>query len=146
MSIINVTAADCQVYLEVKDYLPLPIRIQGFAEGSAITTSPRVVTVSRRGVDGRAAFGVVKKMIETTMSLEANCPSANTLRDIANSMDENNTPYDMILTVKVPAEHLIYTFTNGSLSDGGYMPDVKETLQPRDWKFSFAKMNFVKVD
>lgn len=133
----HITAADANIFLTCETLYPSGIRIQNFSADLAVGTDDVTFAETRMGVDGHLAAGYTPNPVNVNISLEANSPSRSQLEHIAQASNLNKTVYECDLLVSIPATGETYTFSKGYMTSGHIMPDVKKTLDPTQWKFTF---------
>ena len=84
--------------------------------------------------------GVVKNIQPVSIVLEANSPSLEVFETIRDAMSANCKPYELTLTVFVPALEKTIVFRRGALKNGPNLPSVQKTLQPTTWTMEFQEV------
>ena len=95
------------------------------------------------GVDGGMAAGFVPNPWNVTISLEASSPSFKVMQTLAQVMVTNKCTYEVSLIITVPALNQVHVYRKGVLLTGKGLPGIRKTLEPTQWKFTFAKYNQV---
>jgi hypothetical protein len=98
---------------------------------------------ARMGVDGGMAAGFVPNPWNVTISLEASSPSLKVMQTLAQAMVTNKCTYEVSLIITVPALNQVHAYRKGVLLTGKDLPGIRKTLEPTQWKFTFAKYNQV---
>ena len=98
---------------------------------------------ARMGVDGDMAAGFVPNPWNVTISLEASSPSLKVMQTLAQAMVTNKCTYEVSLVITVPALNQVHAYRKGVLLTGKDLPGIRKTLEPTQWKFTFAKYNQV---
>ena len=61
--------------------------------------------------------------------------------EYAQAMVTNRRTYEIGLTITVPSLKQVHFFKQGVLLNGKDLPGLRKTLEPTQWKFTFAKYN-----
>lgn len=136
----NITSANASIFLTCEDLYPAGFRVQNFTADLALSTDDATLAEVRMGVDGHLAAGFTPAPLTVTIGLEANSPSRTKFENIASASRLNMKTYECDLLVSIPGIGKTYNFKNGYMTSGHLMPDVKKTLDPTQWKFTFESM------
>lgn len=136
----DVTSANVQIILACEDLYTSGVKLEGFSADSVMTADGVDQSENRRGVDGRMVSGVVKNIQPVSIVLEANSPSLEVFETIRDAMSANCKPYELTLTVFVPALEKTIVFRRGALKNGPNLPSVQKTLQPTTWTMEFQEV------
>jgi hypothetical protein len=139
--ILNITATDIAAVLRVETLYPQGVELVYFAQDQAISVASAENAEVRMGVDGKMAAGFIPYLLEVTINLEANSPSARTLGRIFEAQRKKRGVYSSDLIVTIPSEKNVYSFTGGVLKNGVVMPDIKKALEPTAWVYNFPGMD-----
>ncbi len=136
----HITSADASIYLTCETLYPSGIRLQNFSADLSLGTDDLTLAEVRMGVDGHLAAGYTPAPINVNISVEANSPSRAQLENIAAASRLNMTVYECDLLVTIPGIGKTYAFKKGYMTGGHIMPDIKKTLDPVQWKFTFESV------
>ncbi len=136
----HITSADASIYLTCETLYPAGFRVQNFSADLALGTEDLTLAEVRMGVDGHLAAGYTPAPISVNLTVEANSPSRPHLEHIAEASRLNMTVYECDLQVTIPGIGKVYSFKKGYMTGGHIMPDVKKTLDPTQWKFTFESV------
>ena len=65
------------------------------------------------------------------------------MQTLAQVMVTNKCTYEVSLIITVPALNQVHAYRKGVLLTGKDLPGIRKTLEPTQWKFTFAKYNQV---
>ena len=137
----NLTSANAIMVMTVEDLYPIGIPITNFSTDQMADSDEHEYAQARMGVDGGLAAGFVPNAWNVTISLEASSPSLKVMQQIAQAMVTNRRTYEIGLTITVPSLKQVHFFKQGVLLNGKDLPGLRKTLEPTQWKFTFAKYN-----
>ena len=135
----DVTSANVQIILACEDLYPSGVKLEGFSADSVMTADGVDQSENRRGVDGRMVSGVVKNIQPVSIVLEANSPSLEVFETIRDAMSANCKPYELTLTVFVPALEKTIVFRRGALKNGPNLRAFRRPFSPRRGPWNFRK-------
>ena len=139
----DITSANASMIMIVEDLFPAGIPITNFSTDQMLDSDEHEYAQARMGVDGGMAAGYVPNPWNVTISLEASSPSLKVMQALAQAMVTNKCTYEVSLVITVPSIYQVHTFRKGVLLTGKDMPGVHKTLEPTQWKFTFAKYNLI---
>ena len=133
--LLDITSANATMVMIVEDLYPAGVPITNFSTDQMIDGD--------MGVDGGMAAGFVPNPWNVTISLEASSPSFKVMQTLAQVMVTNKCTYEVSLIITVPALNQVHVYRKGVLLTGKGLPGIRKTLEPTQWKFTFAKYNQV---
>ena len=136
----DVTSANSKVLLACEELFPNGVQLEGFSTDSAVSADGIEITETRRGVDGRMVAGVINNVQPVTIVLEANSPSLYVFETIRDAMKSNKKPYELTLTIHVPALEKTVVYRRGVLKNAPSIPAIAKTLQPTTWQMDFQEV------
>ena len=131
--------------LSVPLIIPVPQRIQGFANDDAFDFPEIDINETLMGLDGKLSGGFVfMEQIQKVM-LQADSPSNAFFDAWASGMRANGAVFVGQGVVSYPNNNSSYTLLNGYLKNYKPAPDAKRLLQPRSYTIMWERMNLVPV-
>lgn len=137
----TITSSNAVLILTVEELYPSGVEIQKFAADAAFASSDVTLAETRMGVDGKIAAGYTPSIIPLNISLEADSDSYETMLNILERQQVNQTCYKCTVQVTIPSLGKEFTFENGVMKSGHPMPDAKKVLDPTSWGFEFESMH-----
>ena len=113
--LLDITSANASMVMIVEDLYPAGVPITNFSTDQMIDGDEHEYAQARMGVDGGMAAGFVP----------------------------NKCTYEVSLIITVPALNQVHAYRKGVLLTGKDLPGIRKTLEPTQWKFTFAKYNQV---
>ena len=141
--LLDITSANASMVMIVEDLFPDGIPITNFSTDQMVDGDEHEYAQARMGVDGGMAAGFVPNPWNVTISLEASSPSLKVMQTLAQAMVTNKCTYEVSLIITVPALNQVHAYRKGVLLTGKDLPGIRKTLEPTQWKFTFAKYNQV---
>lgn len=141
--LLDITSANASMVMIVEDLFPVGVPITNFSTDQMIDGDEHEYAQARMGVDGGMAAGFVPNPWNVTISLEASSPSLKVMQTLAQAMVTNKCTYEVSLIITVPALNQVHAYRKGVLLTGKDLPGIRKTLEPTQWKFTFAKYNQV---
>lgn len=141
--LLDITSANASMVMIVEDFYPAGVPITNFSTDQMIDGDEHEYAQARMGVDGGMAAGFVPNPWNVTVSLEASSPSLKVMQTLAQAMVTNKCTYEVSLIITVPALNQVHAYRKGVLLTGKDLPGIRKTLEPTQWKFTFAKYNQV---
>ncbi len=136
---LDITSTNAIITLECETVIPRPIQLQNFSTDQSVSVDEATIAESRMGIDGGMAAGFTPSPVNVTLSLEANSPSTPYLSSIFTAMRANRRTYNCRMIIHHKTTGQRYVFSNGTLVSGVFMSNLKKTMEPTSWKFTFAK-------
>ena len=137
--LLDITSANASMVMIVEDLFPAGIPITNFSTDQMVDGDEHEYAQARMGVDGGMAAGFVPNPWNVTISLEASSPSLKVMQTLAQAMVTNKCTYEVSLIITVPALNQVHAYRKGVLLTGKDLPGIRKTLEPTQWKFTFAK-------
>lgn len=141
MAVTDITSANAIVMIQVAEMIPQASRLEKFSTDAIAQASAYQVAEVRMGVDGFVAAGQTPKPIEITINLEANTPSERMLYRVLKEQAQRHTVFNVTLTIRVPAQRSLYTFVDGTLTEGVAMNNLGALQEKSSWKMVFGNVN-----
>lgn len=141
--LLDITSANASMVMIVEDLFPVGVPITNFSTDQMVDGDEHEYAQARMGVDGGMAAGFVPNPWNVTISLEASSPSLKVMQTLAQAMVTNKCTYEVSLIITVPALNQVHAYRKGVLLTGKDLPGIRKTLEPTQWKFTFAKYNQV---
>lgn len=141
--LLDITSANASMIMIVQDLYPVGVPITNFSTDQMVDGDEHEYAQARMGVDGGMAAGFVPNPWNVTISLEASSPSLKVMQTLAQAMVTNKCTYEVSLIITVPALNQVHAYRKGVLLTGKDLPGIRKTLEPTQWKFTFAKYNQV---
>lgn len=141
--LLDITSANASMVMIVEDLFPVGVPITNFSTDQMVDGDEHEYAQARMGVDGGMAAGFVPNPWNVTVSLEASSPSLKVMQTLAQAMVTNKCTYEVSLIITVPALNQVHAYRKGVLLTGKDLPGIRKTLEPTQWKFTFAKYNQV---
>lgn len=113
--VVNLTSADFSSFLSSISTFPAGFKLEGFAEGDAMSFNAVNIADMVKGVDGGAGYWYLPNTKEVTINLMPSTESTKRLLLIAGYMEAKKQPDLMQLVVTVPSMEMVFTFTDGVL-------------------------------
>lgn len=139
-SLGHLTSADATLILTCEELYPNGVQIEGFSSDSILTSEDLQVADTRMGVDGRLSAGYTPMVKNVTISLEASSPSLEVMQNIWQYMQSTLSQPECSLTVSIPSLGQTVQYTQGCMTKGRPVPDLKTLLDATTWQFAFAKI------
>lgn len=139
-SLGHLTSADATLILTCEDLYPAGVQLEGFATDGIMSGEDTTVAETRMGVDGRLSAGYTPTATSVTISLEASSPSLEVMQNIWSYMQTTMSQPECTLTVNIPTLDQTVSYTQGCMTSGHPVPDLKQLLDPTQWQFTFAKV------
>ena len=136
----DVTSANTQLILACEELFPSGVKLEGFSADTIMTADAVDIAETRRGIDGNMAVGVVRNIQTVSIVLEANSPSTAYFETIRDAMNANSRPYELTLTMYLPALKKTVVYRRGTLKTAPSAPAVQKTLQPTTWTMDFQEV------
>lgn len=127
----TLTAANAQLTLFAKPYLPIPVLIQGFATDSAFLFDTPAVAEAMIGVDGIMSAGYLPSITRQTISLQADSPSMSWFEDMFAATKAAREIAWLYGSIAVPSLGKSFILTKGVLEQFTQAPPVGKILQPQ---------------
>lgn len=134
----TITAANSVLMLAIASVFPTPVQIQEFGVDDAFASEMAEIAVTQVGVDGTGVAGWVPREVTMTVTLLASSVSSFTVFEawIA-AMDNVQEVLYANATIVLPAVQRKYTLQKGVLTRYPQMPNVKRTLQQRQFEIKW---------
>ena len=132
--LLDITSANATMVMIVEDLYPAGVPITNFSTDQMIDGDEHEYAQARI---------FVPNPWNVTISLEASSPSFKVMQTLAQVMVTNKCTYEVSLIITVPALNQVHVYRKGVLLTGKGLPGIRKTLEPTQWKFTFAKYNQV---
>lgn len=138
-SLGKLTSADATIILSVNELYPNGVKLEGFSTDAMMATEDVTIAEARMGVDGRLSAGYIPSPKNITITLEATSPSLEVMQTIFNYNETTLSQPECTMTITIPSLQEVITLTQGCLTKGRPIPDLKKLLDPTNWGFTFAR-------
>lgn len=140
MSTIDITDANAKLTMTVETIYMTGFKIEHFSSDTAWAAEDAVLAEARMGVDGHLAAGYTPTPRLVNIQLEANSPTYEKFKNIAETMQLSQAVLECNLTVSIPSIGKEYRLTKGVLTQGKPLPNGERILGPTNWQFTFEKL------
>lgn len=141
----TITAADASVYLTVRNFFPVPQKIEGFAMDDSVATENVQEVEAQMGVDGKLSFGYTPQPSPMVVTLQADSPSMPFFDTVINAQKAGRTVYIFDGLIQYPGPGTKTTMTKGAITEHTPASSAKKVLQPRTFKITFESTITVPV-
>lgn len=139
-SLGHLTDADATLILTCEELYPNGVQLEGFGADGIMSGEDITVAETRMGVDGRLSAGYTPTVKNVVITLEASSPSLEVMQNIWQYMQSTMSQPECTLTVNIPSLNQTAVYTQGCMTKGRPIPDLKTMLDPTQWSFAFAKI------
>ena len=129
----TITSANAVYTLSVAGLFNAPQQLQGFATDSAIDTGEAENAETKLGVDGIMSVGWIPRTTDQTIALQADSASGFLFETWVATEDQNQEKFIANGVMIVPGISRQYTLTRGVLMRVVAIPNLKKTLDPRNF-------------
>lgn len=133
MAKLTITSANSIFMLSIESVFPTPQQLVGFGVDEAFDTEPADMAEVVVGVDNIGVAGWVPRLVTQTITLLAASPSFTIFEDWVQAQDAIQEVLYASATVTLPSIGRKYAFTKGALSRYPALPNVRRTLQQRQF-------------
>jgi hypothetical protein len=134
----TITSASSIYMLSIADVYPTPQKIEGFGVDEAFSTDASDVAEVQMGVDGFTASGWLPRLTTQTITLHAASPSFRVFEDWIAAMDLAREVLYATGVIEIPAIGRKYTLSQGTLTRFPPLPNVRRTLEQRQFTIVWA--------
>jgi hypothetical protein len=136
----TLTAANSVITLMATGLFPIPQQMQGFSADDVVSTEEIALSESMVGVDGKHSYGFVAALTPQSFTFQADSPSIQFFDILIGATKIAKEAYRLDGTIYLPATGKIYVMSNGVLTKGKQVPDVKKLLQPQQYTVTWESV------
>lgn len=136
----DITSANSVLVLQVPDYMPVAVQIQGFATDDIFSVARTVPVETQLGVDGFFAGGFVYTEKRMEIMLNAASPSNDWFEQLNQGMEAFIQAYEVFGTLTLPSLRKSFNLDTGFLTGFPPLPDAKRTLQTRRYELTWRRI------
>ncbi len=133
----TLTAANCQLTLLAKPYLPVPTLIEGYSSDSAFMVDSPAVAEVLMGVDGKMSAGFLPSITRQTIMLQADSPSIAWFNDLLSAAKAAREIAWLDGVIALPSVGRSFTLVKGVLEQMTQAPPVGKILQPQTFQIAW---------
>src|SRR5689334_3137167 len=133
----TLTAANCQLTLFARPYLPVPTLIEGYSSDSAFLFDTPAVAEALIGVDGKMSAGYLPSITRQTIQLQADSASVRYFYDLLAATKAAREIAWMYGSIAIPSVGFSFTLTKGVLEQMTQAPPVGKILQPQTFQIAW---------
>jgi len=141
----SLTVANSSIVMTVEGLYPNGVTLAGYAADNVFEFGAVESKELSMGIDGKYSAGFVYNPIPFTLTLQADSESLDVFEQIWQRETSNRDALAVGLTVALPSTGKRYTLRNGYLQSY-QAPNGQRILQPGVAVFSFARMEFSKIN
>jgi len=135
----TLTSANAVLMLSVQGLYPTPLAIQGWAVDDAFASTEVESGETMMGIDGKLSAGWTPYAVPLEINLMADSASNIIFDSWIGAEQISKDKYVAGVTLLVPGNGSLYTFTRGFLRRFEVMSAGKKVLQPRKFTIEFEK-------
>lgn len=136
----SITSANSIYMLAIAKLFPVPQKLQGFAADDIFDTEGVETGEVVMGVDGILSAGFVFSPIKQSISIQADSPSALFFEAWYSAEQTEREKYRASAVIILASVGMVYTCSNGVLTNYAPMSDAKKVLQPRKFGITWEKV------
>jgi tail fiber protein gp32 len=137
---MNITSVNSTFMLSIAGLFATPQALKGYATDDAITADEVEMAEVTLGVDGRMSAGFVPFLTKMGIMLQADSPSIVTFDTWLGAQASTRDLYQATGVIYLPATKKVYTCTQGVLTGGKLLPDVKKVLGPQKYSITWGSV------
>lgn len=140
MADTTITSANSVFTLVAAGLFPAPVQLQGYSSDKAVVTDAIDMAEIQMGVDGRMTSGYVPMPTKQTISLQADSPSRQIFRDIAQATKVAREVFYLSGEIVLPSTGESYVLTRGVITNLKQIPDLMKVLGPVDIQITWESI------
>lgn len=136
----NRTSADVVAMMTIEEIAPAGFQLDQFSVDAGLSTEAVSEVQADPTIDGKMTVAYTPQLQTVTITLMPTSPSLPYLRELQRAQRTNRRPYEVNLTIMLPATGERYRYVEGAMTSSQSMPGVNRTLDPIPFTFTFAKV------
>lgn len=141
MNTRTLTSANSIILLTVAGLYSSPQRIQGFSADDISGTDAVSPAQTSMGLDGRLSAGFVPVPVVQNITLQADSLSNDIFENLVEAEKSVREKYVCSGILIVPSVQKKFSMTRGFLTSYPPMPELRNTVQPRRYAFTWERVS-----
>lgn len=136
----NITSANSVFTISCADFGIASTALEGYAVDSSFNIDALEMAIPQLGVDGKLSVGWVPRIVNITLTFQADSPSIRLFETIATGMDVARNPLFLTGTLEIPSIGKSYSFGKGVITNMSLMPSGGRVLNPQTVTIAFESI------